>query len=77
MLVGAPLILSLSKDTVEVLTWKGFVRYHVFFLIELCTRRVHVAGITRDPTGAWMEQIARNLTDAVDGPHRRWAETTD
>ncbi len=53
--------------TVEVLTWTGLVRYHVFFVMEVCTRQVHVAGIARDPCGDWMKQIARNLTDAEDG----------
>jgi hypothetical protein len=36
-------------------------------VIELATRRVHIAGIIADPHGGWMHQIARNLTDAVDG----------
>ena len=53
--------------TVEVLTLRGLVRYSVFFVIELKTRRVHIAGITCQPCGAWMMQVARNLTDAVDG----------
>ena len=53
--------------TVEVLTMHGLVRYSVLFVIDLKTRFVHVAGIAHDPYGAWMEQIARNLTDAVDG----------
>lgn len=53
--------------TVEVLSLVGLVRYHVFFVIELSTRRVHLAGIVHRPTDAWMKQIARNLTDSVDG----------
>jgi len=53
--------------TVEVLTMHGLVRYSVLFVIDLKTRFVHVAGIAHDPYGAWMEQIARNLTDTVDG----------
>ena len=53
--------------TVEVLTLGGLRRYHVLFVIELCTRRVTIAGIHAAPYGAWMEQIARNLTDAFDG----------
>jgi putative transposase len=53
--------------TVEVLTSAGLRRYFVFFVIELKTRRVHVAGIEHQPYGAWMEQAARNLTDAFDG----------
>jgi Homeodomain-like domain len=53
--------------TVEVLTWRGLVRYWVFFVMDIKTRRVEIAGITCNPTGAWMMQIARNLTDAEDG----------
>ena len=53
--------------TVEVLTLGGLVRYSVFFVMELKTRRVHIAGISCQPCEAWMKQIARNLTDAVDG----------
>ncbi len=53
--------------TVEVLTLTGLRRYFVFFVIELKTRRVHIAGIHPQPGGAWMEQMARNLTDTVDG----------
>ena len=52
---------------VEVLTIRGLVRHMVFFVIDLATRRVHVAGIAVDPAGRWIEQLARNLTDAVDG----------
>jgi transposase InsO family protein len=53
--------------TVEVLTLAGLKRYLVFFVIELQTRRVHIAGIHPQPCGAWVEQMARNLTDPVDG----------
>jgi len=30
-------------------------------------RRVHIAGLVRHPHDAWIQQIARNLTDSVDG----------
>ncbi len=53
--------------TVEVMTWAGLVTYHVLFVIELATRSVHIAGITTNPNEPWMMQVARNLTDAVDG----------
>ncbi len=52
---------------VEVLTVAGLRRYFVLFIIELKTRRVKIAGIHHQPYGEWMEQVARNLTDAVDG----------
>lgn len=39
----------------------------VLFLIELRTRKVEIAGIAPMANGLWMEQIGRNLTDAVDG----------
>src|SRR5262249_4731280 len=53
--------------SVEVLTLAGLVRYHVLFVIDLATRRVQIAGIVRQPDRAWMKQVARNLTDSVDG----------
>ena len=53
--------------TVEVLRPFGLVRYFVFFVIDIGSRRVHIAGISNQPSGAWMTQIARNLTDCVDG----------
>ena len=52
---------------VEVLTPAGLRRYLVFFVIALQSRRVTIAGIHPQPYGAWMEQMARNLTDPVDG----------
>ncbi len=53
--------------TVEVWTRSGLVRFVVLFVIELSTRRVEIAGITTQPDGVWMTQVARNLTDGVDG----------
>jgi putative transposase len=53
--------------TVEVLTWRGLVTYHVLFFIQLETRRVTLAGVTTNPTAAWMEQIARNAVDPESG----------
>jgi putative transposase len=34
----------------------------VLFFIELRSRRVHLAGCTTSPTGAWATQQARNLS---------------
>ena len=52
---------------VETLGVFGTVRYMVFFVIELKSRAVHLAGMRIDPDGAWMMQMARNLLDPVDG----------
>ncbi len=57
--------------TVEVLTWRGLVRYQVFFVIDLATRRVEIAGLTPAATGVWLQQVGRNLLDPEDGFLRR------
>ena len=54
--------------TFEMLTLAGLKRYLVFFfVIDLETRRVTIATIHPQLYGAWMEQLARNLTDPVEG----------
>jgi len=53
--------------TVDVWTAMGLTRYVVLFVIELATRRVHIAGIASEPDSAWVVQCGRQLTDAVDG----------
>ncbi len=52
---------------VEVLTSVGLIRYFVLFVMDLKRRRVNIVGISNQPDGRWMKQIARNLTDAYDG----------
>ena len=53
--------------TVEVWGPRGLVTFYVFFVIELATRRIEIAGITPNPNEPWMMQIGRNITDPVDG----------
>jgi len=55
--------------SVEVLTWAGVVRYQVFFVMHVATRRVHRAGLARDTStsAGWLLQLGRNLTDPIDG----------
>lgn len=51
----------------ELWTPTGLRTYYVLFMIDLKSRRVHLAGIATNPNAAFMAQIARNLTDAADG----------
>jgi len=53
--------------TVEVWTAAGLVRYQVLFVIRLATRQVQISGIIPEPHGRWIKQMARNLTDGLDG----------
>jgi len=53
--------------TVEVLSLAGLIRFYVFFLIDIASRRIEIAGISHSPDAAWMAQIARNLLDAEEG----------
>jgi transposase InsO family protein len=50
-----------------VLSWRGLITYYVLFVMELSTRRVHIAGITRKPDGRGVVQMAKSLTDPIDG----------
>ncbi|MGH8519119.1 MAG: integrase core domain-containing protein [Panacagrimonas sp.] len=52
-------MLACDFFTVETLSLR---RYYVLFFIELGSRRVHLAGCTTNPTGAWVTQQARNLS---------------
>jgi len=53
--------------TTEVWRPRGLVTYYTLFVLDLRTRRVHVAGSTPHPDEAFMAQAARDLTDAIDG----------
>ncbi|MBW2714399.1 MAG: transposase [Deltaproteobacteria bacterium] len=60
-------IAGMDFFTVEVINLRGLIRYFVLFVIDLKTRRVEVAGVVAQPDGRWMKQVARNLTDVMDG----------
>jgi putative transposase len=60
--------------TVEILTWRGLITYYVLFFIQLKSRTVIFAGVTRHPTEEGMEQLARHLTHSESGTlgHQRF-----
>jgi hypothetical protein len=53
--------------TLEVLTLRGVVRYHVLVVIDLASRWVEIDGIACEPLGAWVMHVVRNLHG-----QRRW-----
>lgn len=63
----AAVIAAADFFTTEVWTARGLVTCYTLFVIDIATRRVHIAGTTVNPTSAWMAPAARNLTDCMDG----------
>ena len=52
---------SLAAGRTSVGTAARRQRLYVLFFIELGGRRVHLAGCTASPTGAWVTQQARQF----------------
>jgi hypothetical protein len=52
-------VLATDFFTTEVWTAFGLVMYYCLFFIHVGSRKVYVAGITRNPTDDWMRQAAR------------------
>jgi putative transposase len=48
--------------TKTVMTLRGPVTFYVLFFIHVHSRRVHLAGVTPNPDGRWMAQVARNMS---------------
>ena len=53
--------------TLELLVGRKLIRCTLFFVMELCTRKVFFAPIKLQPDGEYMKQTARILTDYEDG----------
>ncbi|MDD5728035.1 MAG: integrase core domain-containing protein [Victivallales bacterium] len=53
--------------SVELLTPFGLMRCMILFFIDIQTRTVKLGGVKINPDGAWVKQIARNMTDSWDG----------
>jgi len=63
----ADVIAAADFFTTEVWTARGLVTYYTLFVMNIASRTVEIAGTTTDPNGAFMMQVARNLTDNIDG----------
>jgi len=49
-----------------------FKRYYVLFVIELERRVVHVLGVTTNPNGPWMTQVACNFASDLEDAGRQF-----
>ena len=47
-------------------------RYYVLFLIEIESNVVHVLGVTANPNGGWVIQVARNFAADLEEAGRRF-----
>jgi len=55
-------IAAIDFTTVEVWTRDGLTMLYILVAMRLKTRRVEIAGVTANPDGDWVGQMARNLT---------------
>ena len=62
-----PALVAADFFTTEVWTARGSVTYYTMFIIELQSRRVHVAGSTRYPDEAFVMQAIRDVANPIDG----------
>lgn len=53
--------------TTEVWTFKGLKRFHVLVVMHQASRKVEIGGVVHEPTGSWVVQRFRDLTDFEDG----------
>lgn len=60
-------LFAIDFTTVKVWTKGGLVTFYLLLVIKLSSRRVHFAGCTPNPHDVWMKQVAKNLTDPLDG----------
>ena len=63
----ADVIAAAEFFTVDVWTKRGLVTRYLFCVIHHATRMIEDAGVTPNPGGNFVTQVARNLTDHVDG----------
>lgn len=62
----------LAIDLLHVDCALSLTRLYVAFVIEHRTRRVHLLGVTPYPAGAWLTQLARDLTTGLEEAGHRF-----
>jgi putative transposase len=63
---------TLAIDLFHVDCAFSLTRLYAAFVIEHRTRRVHLLGVTRYPGGAWLTQLARDLTAGLEEAGHRF-----
>src|SRR5436190_245698 len=63
----AKAIFAADFFTTEVWTWRGLITHYTFFVLHHATRANIIVGTTVNPGELFMDQIAKLLTDPVDG----------